>query len=92
MSDLFKVIMDLKKDSGHRMEPDLEQKELAAIGYVTAQWAFLEHAILASTCDIADENKVPLPADAGNKAFSKRLAAWRRLIEKFVTDASKRIE
>jgi hypothetical protein len=91
MSDLFKVFMDLRKDSGHRIEPDLEQKELAAIGYVTAQWAFLEHAILASTCDIADENKVPLPADAVNKAFSKRLAAWRQLIEKFVTDASKRM-
>jgi len=39
MSDQIKVFLNVK-DSGHRIEPELEQKELAAIGYVTAQWAF----------------------------------------------------
>jgi hypothetical protein len=36
-------------DNRHRLEPDLEEEEFAAIGYVTAQWAHLEHKILAST-------------------------------------------
>jgi hypothetical protein len=36
-------------DNRHRLEPDLEEEELAAIGYVTAQCAHLEHEILAST-------------------------------------------
>jgi hypothetical protein len=91
MSDQIKVVfIDFTKGSGHRIEPELEQKELAAIGYVTAQWAFLEHAIFASTCDIADENNVSVPADAENTVFAKRLTAWRQLIEKLVLDANRR--
>jgi hypothetical protein len=78
------------KKSGHLIEPDLEQKELAAIGYVTAQWAFLEHAILASTVEITAQNNAPVPTDAYNKAFAKRLRAWRLTIEQFITDVDKR--
>jgi hypothetical protein len=66
----------------HLIEPDLEEKELAAIGLVGVQWAYLEHAILASTLQLAEANNVPLPADAQSLAFSKRLRAWRLMIER----------
>jgi hypothetical protein len=56
----FNVSIAVEKKSRSRI--DLEQNELAAIGYVTAQWAFLEHAILASTVEIAQTNGVRIPA------------------------------
>ena len=73
-------------DDRHTLEPDLEEEELAAIGYVTAQWAHLEHAILASTFVLSSKNGVALPKDATNLSFEKRLDAWRITIERFVTD------
>ena len=84
----FKVSIAVDKKSRHRIEPDLEQNELAAIGYVTAQWAFLEHAILASTVEIAQTNGVRIPVGASSKAFSKRLQAWQSMIKKFITNPS----
>jgi hypothetical protein len=36
-------------DERHKVEPDLEPDELEAVGYVTVQWAHLEHEILVST-------------------------------------------
>jgi len=73
-------------DDRHRLEPDLLEEELAAIGYVTAQWAHLEHAILASTFVLSSKNGVTLPRDATNLSFEKRLVVWRATIERFVTD------
>jgi hypothetical protein len=73
-------------DNRHRLEPDLEQEELEAIGYVTAQWAHLEHEILASTIVLSYQNGAALPNDATSLSFEKRLGAWRVTIERFVTD------
>jgi hypothetical protein len=73
-------------DNRHRLEPDLEEEELAAIGYVTAQWAHLEHEILASTLALSYENGAAPPAEATNLSFEKRLGVWRKTIERFVTD------
>jgi hypothetical protein len=77
-------------DDRHTLEPDLEEEELAAIGYVTAQWAHLEHAILASTFMLSSKNGVTLPRDATNLSFEKRLVAWRVTIERFVTDENEK--
>jgi hypothetical protein len=73
-------------DNRHRVEPDLEEEELAAIGYVTAQWAYLEHRILASTLALSHQSGAAPPKDAANLSFERRLAAWRETIERFVTD------
>src|SRR5262245_29822873 len=73
-------------DNRHRVEPDLEEEELAAIGYVTAQWAHLEHGILASTLVLSYENEAAPPKETTSRAFEKRLGAWRVTIERFVTD------
>jgi hypothetical protein len=71
-------------DDRHRLEPDLVEEELAAIGYVTAQWAHLEHEILANTLVLSGE--AAPPKEATSLAFGKRLDAWRVTIERFVTD------
>jgi hypothetical protein len=87
MSDhFFGVELALQKGKAHRISPDLEEKELAAIGYVTTQWAFLEHAILDSTNKIATENGAPIPTDAFSLVFAKRLSTWRSTIEQFVSE------
>ena len=67
--------------SAPRIEPELEQNELAAIGFVAVQWSYLEHAILASTYRLAAENDLPVPTCATSPAFTKRLRAWRLMIE-----------
>lgn len=56
------------KKTGHRIEAELEQQELAAIGYVTTQWAFLEHLILANTVELCSDTK-SIPADASSLAL-----------------------
>jgi hypothetical protein len=73
-------------DNRHRIEPDLEEEELAAIGYVTAQWAHLEHGILASTLVLSYENEAAPPKETTSLTFEKRLGAFRVTIERFVTD------
>lgn len=83
---VFRIFLVPKKKTGHRIEPDLERDELAAIGYITAQWSFLEHAILAHTAELARKNRTTLPTDATNLSFTKRLRAWRLMIQQFVTD------
>jgi hypothetical protein len=71
-------------DDHHKLEPDLESEELEAIGYVTVQWAHLEHEILVSTLALA--NGAERPKNATSLSFEKRLEAWRVTIKRFVTD------
>lgn len=84
------VSFDPKKGSAHRIESDLREKELAAIGYVTVQWAYLEHAILSQTLRIAENNKAPVDDKAFSLSFENRRTAWRKSIEQHVTDATER--
>jgi len=73
-------------DNRHKLEPHLEPEELEAIGHVTVQWAYLEHAILISTLALSFENEAEPPKDATSLSFEKRLDAWRATIERFVID------
>ena len=85
----FRVILLPGKKTGHYIEAELEQQELAAIGYFTTQWAFLEHLILFKTAELCPKQK-DVQKDAASLAFSKRLSAWRQTIEKFAhTDEEK---
>jgi hypothetical protein len=89
LDQTFRILIDVRGKDEHQIEPDLEEHELAAIGYVSAQWAFLEHAILASTIKIAEDNQAPIPTDAYSLAFAKRLRAWRLMIEEYVAEPAK---
>ena len=62
-----------------RLQSDLTEKEVLALGYVTCQWAFLEHALFVDTLERAARLKVPIPTDVKNTSFARRLRAWRAL-------------
>ncbi|MDH3232063.1 MAG: hypothetical protein OEQ29_00935 [Alphaproteobacteria bacterium] len=73
-----------------QIAPELTNEEIAAIGYATVQWAYLEHGLFYRTLEAADAANVPLPRDATNSAFAKRLRAFRILIEKTEPDGSEK--
>jgi hypothetical protein len=86
---LIRILLTPGKETGHRVEADLEEKELAAIGYVTTQWAMLEHLILASTIELCSDPE-SIPAAAASLAFKDRLRAWRQTIEKSAATAAEK--
>src|SRR5258708_6830618 len=54
---------------------DLSEGELYAIGYVTVQWAHLEHALLLATVKLAAARKRDPPSDTFSLSFERRLRA-----------------
>jgi hypothetical protein len=64
-----------------RLQPELTEKEVLALGYVTCQWAFLEHALFVDTLERAARLKSPIPTDVKNTSFARRLRAWRSLTQ-----------
>jgi hypothetical protein len=86
MNDPSYRVMFMQDGSPCRIEPDLEENELTALGYVTAQWGFLEHALFTETLNLAEKGLVEPPLDASSTSFTKRLKAWRLLVEAVVTD------
>lgn len=85
----IRIVIMPGKETGHRIEAELEEKELAAIGYVTTQWAMLEHLILGSTVELCSDTE-SLPVGAAGLAFKDRLRAWRLTVEKFATPAAEK--
>lgn len=69
----------------HQLLSDLTEPEIYAIGYVTVNWAILEHLMLGETMALADRAKIPPPEDTTALSFKKRVRAWRSLIRKTVT-------
>jgi hypothetical protein len=64
--------------------------EVAAIGVMTIQWAYLEHMLLLATAELVEAADVPMPDDADSLSFLRRVDAFRALIKATVTDAWKR--
>lgn len=64
-----------------QIEFELDESECAAIGRVTAHWAYLEHVVFSVTKGIAEVVGVNIPNDALNMSFSRRLGAMRVLVE-----------
>jgi hypothetical protein len=83
---MVNVAISLQKDNDHRLEPELSQPELAAIGRITVLWAELEHLLLESTIGIAEVVKVPVPEDAYALSFKKRLRTARALAKMSLKD------
>lgn len=71
-------------DEQHRLGTELSPKELAAIGYVTASWAQLEHLLLDTTIAVAETANVALPEAATSLSFKKRLRALRELVREVI--------
>lgn len=83
----FRLVLSPRGEP-NRIEPDLEEKEMAAIGFVTAQWSYLEHVILDNTLSLIPDGE-QRPSDANNLSFSKRLNAWRLTIERYAQGSDK---
>jgi hypothetical protein len=63
---------------------DLTQEEFYAIGVITVQWAFLESALYQRTAALAKRHRVPIPLDATNASFTRRLRAFRALVRETI--------
>jgi hypothetical protein len=66
---------------------DFTRYEIAAIGVITVQWAYLEHMLLIHTAELVDAADIPFPSDATHLNFKRRLAAWRQVINQTVKDS-----
>jgi hypothetical protein len=60
----------------HQLGPDLDEKELAAIGWVTSHWAILEHYILYQSLEMVEARGGEADPDMFNFSFSRRSKAW----------------
>ena len=86
---MSKIILSLKDDR-HRVESELAEAEIYAIGYVTVAWAILEHNIFAATLGLTDRANIRLPEDATSLSFKKRLRAWRVVIRETAENEEER--
>jgi hypothetical protein len=59
---------------------DITQDEFYAIGVVTVQWAYLEHALFYRSRAIAKKAKMIMPRDTTDFSFTKRLRAFRQIV------------
>ena len=66
--------------------------EVAAIGIMTIQWAYLEHMLLIATAELVDKANVAMPSEAMSISFERRVNAFRTLIKDTVTDSWKRTQ
>jgi hypothetical protein len=66
--------------------------EVAAIGVMTIQWAYLEHMLLIATAELVDKANVAMPSEAMSISFERRVNAFRTLIKDTVTDSWKRTQ
>ena len=75
----FKKVLDRP---GARWEIDIEltPDEYAAIGRVSAQWAFLDAHIIKFCSLVADRLGEPLSKDFTSDSFRKRKRAWAALV------------
>lgn len=80
----------MHRDRKWRLALELTDAELQTIGYVTVQWAFLEHALAMRIVEDAEKANVPLPRDATNLSFTRRLSAWRILVEETAANGPER--
>src|SRR5580704_15196719 len=72
--EVIAVMQDLTGKKRPQIVFDLTERELAAIGEVTVQWAYLEHKILELTITIAKALGTASSDDASHFSFDRRLA------------------
>lgn len=85
---MFSLVQDLKTNAVF-FSPDFTDAELAAIGEITSQWAFLEHVIYAHCEKIAEAAGAELPSEVTSFSFTRRRRAWRIMIEELVLEPEK---
>jgi hypothetical protein len=72
-----------------RVNLELRDEELRAIGHVSAQWAFLESMLRRLTREVAKALREPLPQNIDSDSFRLRNAALRDLVSKMPADSDR---
>jgi hypothetical protein len=90
--DVYTVSASIRDDKPHTMGAhEIAAAEFWAIGIITVQWAYLEHLLLLDTSKMANTARMAeLPSDATSFSFSKRLTAWRLIVEETVKNKTDR--
>ena len=91
VAPLGRILVHSRKSSRreyHFFWPELDERELYAIGFLTVQWAHLEHLIYAHCLRLT--GKQPLDPNATKLSFKLRRNAWLQLIRKRTRGASLR--
>jgi len=94
-NDIYGVLLPVKRhgQSGRSKAiylKELTRYEVAAIGVITIQWAYLEHMLLLNTADLVAKGKIPMPHDATSLSFKRRLKAWSETIKAVIKDSWQR--
>jgi len=76
------ITFPVGEDNEPLMESDLTDNELTAIGKVVVAWSWLEQTLYEKTIMVCKENQKPIPSDATNLSFKKRLRAFALLVER----------
>lgn len=66
------------------MDFDIGEREFSSIGFATVHWAFLEFALHRRTVKMATRAKCAVPIDASNFSFTRRLRAFREVVNQTV--------
>jgi hypothetical protein len=87
----YGVLRSMKSRRGRRTPNQIYPKEfapfeIAAIGVMTVQWAYLEHMVLIRTAEICDAAGADLPSDATELSFERRLETLRDVAKGLVCD------
>jgi hypothetical protein len=88
--NLLQVVVPPRHGDSWRFHIALSQKEFGVIGLVVVQWAFLEFALYERTKRIAKRARYPIPRNATVNSFSKRLGAFREVIENAITNKARK--
>jgi hypothetical protein len=73
-----------------QIEFELDEAEYAAIGRVTAQWAYLEHVVYTVSSELIGLLGVPSPKELKSPSFTKRLGVLTQLSRLIEEEAIKK--
>jgi hypothetical protein len=83
---LLMIFLSFDPKTPNRFEFDMGEREMAAIGYATVHWAFMEEVLYTRTALLARRAKVQIPAAANDLSFSRRIRAFRLLVRATIKD------
>ena len=87
---ILRVGISLSPKIPDTVDFDVSEPEYSAIGFTTVHWSFLEFALYYRTVIIAADAGVAIPDDAKSATFTRRLAAFRILVEEVAQPARAR--
>jgi hypothetical protein len=80
MRDSFLFVKDIDGDDRYYVHLELADKELQAIGLVTAQWSLLEHLAAQYAEFLCAGLGIQVPKEITSYSHRKRLRAWKILV------------